>query len=273
MPRPSRNIPENLTGPAGSSWWKSGYFGPQYLALYTEQLLPPATTESEARFVVSALELDAEQPVLDVPCGYGRHLDALAEAGLRVFAAELQLPFLQYYMNNRNGGGLPSVLAADMARLPFLDRCFGGLLNMFNSFGYFSDDSENNADGRTNRSVLTEFARVLAPGGKILIDLPDRDALTLAIEATPRTRVGGADWEIMEEWHFDLDSKRIHNRTRFRVADHSIDTGYDMRLYSRSEIESEFRAVGLEPWRFWGELDLEMKDEPGERLVVAGIKV
>jgi len=121
-------------------------------------------------------------------------------------------------------------------------------------------------------TYLREIARVLKPGGKILLDVPDREALKEAIEFKDRTHCAGEDWEIIVRWSFDEKTNRVHNETRFVLNGQPHDTGYDMRLYVREELEEELRRAGLAPWRFWNDLHRDAGDSPGERLVIAAIK-
>lgn len=252
--------------------WQTTYFGPHYLALYSQRLLQPMETGWEASFVPLALQLKAGSTILDCPCGFGRHLHRMRLAGYKVIGMDLQVTFLDYARQSTSSAQWEAVpvAAADMARLPVQDEKIDAICNLFNSFGYFTDD-ENEA-GPTNQNVLQEFARVLKPGGKLLLDLPNRDDLLAAIEETPGSHCAGADWEIIEQWQYDEQTRRLHNQTRFIVQGNAHDCGYVVRLYSREEIEEALREAGLIPWRFWSELHRDADETSGDRLVIAARK-
>lgn len=251
--------------------WQTTYFGAHYLALYAKRLLQPMETGWEASFVPLALRLKAGSSILDCPCGFGRHMHRIRLAGYRVYGVDLVPLYLDYARRSTAAAQWEpvDVAAADMGKLPFYNARFDAICNLFNSFGYFTDPG---ADGPTNAGVLAEFARVLKPGGKFLIDVADRDDLLACIEENPHTHCAGADWEIIEQWEYDAASRRVHNQTRFVVHDSAQDCGYDMRLYSRQELEDELRKAGLLPFAFWSELHRDADETSGSRLVIAAQK-
>ena len=57
-----------------------------------------------------------------------------------------------------------------MRRLPFADASFDAVLNLFHAFGYLEDETQDEL-------VLAEVARVLAPGGRFLLEVANREAL------------------------------------------------------------------------------------------------
>jgi SAM-dependent methyltransferase len=72
-----------------------------------------------------------------------------------------------------------------MRRLPFAGASFDAVLNLFNAFGYLEDEAQDEL-------VLAEVARVLAPGGRFLQELANREAwcgtgTTAACSATTRS--------------------------------------------------------------------------------------
>jgi len=266
--------PKPFPGSQREKPWQITYFGPHYLALYSTVLFSPMETGWEAEFVATALRLKAGARILDVPCGFGRHLRRLALAGYRPFGVDLQLAYLQFSqrLTCQSDSGPVPVAAADMGRLPFPSETFDAVANLFNSFGYFPDDPGPDGDQTTNSKVLAEFARVLKRGGRLLIDIANRDDLVEVITQSPETRCAGEDWEIREKWRYDPETKRVYNQTLFRVGDSSSRCGYDMRLYTRQELEAELRAVGLEPWRFWSQLHRDADETSGDRLTMAARK-
>ena len=252
--------------------WQTTYFGPHYLALYAQRLLRPMETGWEASFVPLALQLPAGSSILDCPCGFGRHLHRMRLAGYRVCGVDLQPLFLDYARQSTRSAQWEAVplATADMAQLPFYESSFDALCNLFNSFGYFTDDEQSGEP--TNRAVLREFARVLKPGGRILIDVASREDLLECIEDMPRTHCAGPDWEIIERWEYDEAARRLFNQTRFVFQGNAHDCAYNIRLYSRDELEDDLRAAGLIPFGFWSELHRNADETSGDRLVIAARK-
>jgi SAM-dependent methyltransferase len=258
--------------------WYATYFGRHYLDLYSSHLLTPEQTKAEAEFVIDALALAAGESLLDVPCGFGRHLQHFSSAGCHVAGVDLNPSYLKRARDAFPSRPipLPALAAADMSRLPFASGTFDAIANLFNSFGYFPDDSPvesgNNKKSATNSAVLAELARILKPGGRLLIDIADRDALLEAIAESPRARFAGSDWEVREEWRYLPETGRIENQTQFIVAGDCYDCGYTLRAYNRAEIENEVRSVGLIPTGFWGEMESGAADKQGDRLILTARK-
>jgi len=88
----------------------------------------------------------------------------------------------------------------DFRALPFRNGCADGVFCAFTSWGYFASEAEN-------LRQLTEFARVLKPGGVLLLDLVGRIYLENA------TRRVGQDWfwadGYRERVRWSADRKRI----------------------------------------------------------------
>ena len=63
----------------------------------------------------------------------------------------------------------------DFRALPFRSACADGVFCAFTSWGYFASEEEN-------LRQLTEFARVLRPGGALLLDLAGRAFLRSSLK-------------------------------------------------------------------------------------------
>ncbi len=85
-------------------------------------------------------------------------------AGVRVTGVDLSAALLAEARGVRPGlPGAPTYVRADMRALPFFGPQFDGVVSLFTSFGYFDAPAD---DAR----VFAEVARVLAPGGRFLLD-------------------------------------------------------------------------------------------------------
>ena len=135
--------------------WYREWFGEEYLGLYSHR--DEQEAEAHVDFVERQLGTPRPRAVLDLACGAGRHTAVLRRRGHRALGVDLSLTLLAH------AGGLPRV-AGDMRNLPFSAGSFDWVLNFFTSFGYFEKEREN-------FEVLEEIVRVLAPGGRFLIDI------------------------------------------------------------------------------------------------------
>ncbi len=110
-----------------------------------------------AQAMIAALELGPGRRVVDVGCGSGQHLLAFAAvAGSRVFGFDFSI---QAAGNSHRRGARAG--AADAAALPLADGSVDALSCSFAIYYH-----------PRLPDVLDEFARVLAPGGRVAISGP-----------------------------------------------------------------------------------------------------
>jgi|HubBroStandDraft_3_1064219.scaffolds.fasta_scaffold20660_3 SAM-dependent methyltransferase len=236
------------------AWYKE-WFGEEYLELYSHRNDQEA--EEHVDFVERRLGGSGPRPraVLDLACGAGRHTAALRRRGYRVLGADLSLTLLAQRR------GLPCV-DGDMRNLPLRAASFDWVLNFFTSFGYFETEREN-------FRVLEEIVRVLAPGGRFLIDLMN-SAHTLR-HLTPREtqKSDGRQVEI-ERW-YDAASRRINKRIRVRTPEHGCRTFLEsVRAYHHEEVTIGLHWAGLEVDGLYGNFQGEPFSDDSERLILVG---
>lgn len=235
--------------------WYEEWFGEEYLELYAHRDAKEA--EAHVDFVQRALEGPRPRAVLDLACGTGRHTRVLRQRGLRALGTDLSLTLLA------RAPDLPRV-AADMRRLPFADGTFDWVLNFFSSFGYFETEREN-------FEVLEELERLLASGGRFLIDLFNRDWVIRGLVPADTMRIG--DREVIVERRFDADRQRVEKR--IRIVD-GPGAGREflesVRAYSRQEVEIGLQWAGLQVDGVFGNFAGESYSSEGERLIVVGRK-
>jgi SAM-dependent methyltransferase len=141
--------------------WPRQYFGLAYAALAQRFAGDPAArTQRDIDTILRvATEHLAPRPrILDIPCGTGRHANALAAQGFEVVGLDLQ----PAYLRTARAEGAATYAAADMRALPIATASIDLVLNMWNSLGYFLDAADDAA-------TLSEFRRVLRPGGMVLV--------------------------------------------------------------------------------------------------------
>lgn len=169
-------------------------------------MFPAERFDAAPREWASILDLVGETPrrVLDLACGPGRHAMAAARQGLHVVGVDRSAFLLQKAQDRAVREGLEiQWVHADMreaVQTPAVDL----VLNLFTSFGYFDDDSEN-------QRVLQNAHDSLHPGGTLVVDVAGKEVLARifsphSVEDAPggmivhRRRVAD-DWRRMEnEW-------------------------------------------------------------------------
>lgn len=143
------------------SWFEEWFDSPLYEKLYANR------NEEEASLLADLIE--AEIPaknyphILDLGCGRGRHSITLARRGYDVVGIDLSDEAIKKARSKAQEQNLDNVLfkIGDMRKPLFHE--FDAVVNLFTTFGYFLDDSEN-------KKVLKSVNRMLKQDGLFLID-------------------------------------------------------------------------------------------------------
>lgn len=149
-------------------WWAS-YFDQGYVNEY-EPLFDLVSDRQQVARLMELLQLESGARIADVPCGQGRHAHLLAEAGYDVDGLDLSAHLIALAKARGTARNL-RYRRGDMRKLPAnWTGCFDAVLNLFTSFGFFSD-------ARDDAQVIREFARVLKPGGVLVWQGGSRDGV------------------------------------------------------------------------------------------------
>jgi len=118
--------------------------------------------ENLARLLV----LKPGMEILDCPCGDGRISIQLAKRGACVTGVDINPRFIERARHRFTEAGLEGAFeVGDMRALAWRQR-FDAVVNWFNSFGYF--------DVETDFAVLRRLANALRPGGRLILEAPNR---------------------------------------------------------------------------------------------------
>jgi len=184
---------------------------------------------------------------VDLACGGGRHLRALARCGTRVVGIDRSRPLLERARADSGAGA--ELVRGDLRRLPFGDGSFAGGLSMFTSLGYFEDDGEN-------QMVLAEAARVIQPGGRLLVDY--LNAEWLAHDLVPRSSREAGPYRVDEVRRIDRAPKRlikevaIFDRANGKPIKRYIES---VALWSAAELEARLLTQGFQVGARAGDYD------------------
>ena len=139
-------------------WFEDWFDTSYYHLLYQNR------DEQEAeRFIqnlMNFLNLPSESKLLDLACGKGRHAKFLSEFDHDVMGVDLSPNSIQ-----RAGEFAHEKLrfqTHDMREV-LKNEQFDVIFNLFTSFGYFDDESEN-------KRMCDSISQMLVPGGRLLID-------------------------------------------------------------------------------------------------------
>jgi SAM-dependent methyltransferase len=219
--------------PRGKPWFVD-LFDEDYLR--TLPFLTPQATQAEAEFVIETMGLSPGAQLLDVGCGYGRHAMELAARGYHVVGLDLSTPLLVRGGEEAHRRNLTiNFVRGDMRELDF-DAQFDGAYCLFSTFGYFDDE--------TNKKALVNIARALRPGGRVLVEILNRDYVIADLP----TRVW---WEgdgcvVLEEVDLNYFSSRIQvNRSVVFDDGRQLEQEISLRAYSLHEVGKLMHAAGF----------------------------
>jgi SAM-dependent methyltransferase len=228
--------------------WYDRAFTRGYLDLYPHRDLPAARGEVAGLLEnrPSGLAAAFTGRVLDLGCGFGRHLLALREHGIDAWGLDRSGDLLDRARELADGGLAGRLVRADFRALPFPAASFGTVVMLFSSFGYFDDAG--------NVRVLEELARVLVPGGAAVLDLMNPELVRATLVPSSERRVGALS--LAETRRLTDGGRRVQKEVRITAEDgRTWGWHEDVRLYSVAELDPALGRVGLASVRGDGDFD------------------
>jgi len=216
-----------------------GVFDEDYLYFYAD-LLTDARSDADVDLIWRLLDLDAGQRVLDLACGHGRIANRLAARGCAVTGLDATALFLD---KARAEATHPvEYVLGDMRDLPWTGE-FDRIVLWFTAFGYFSDAG--------NRQVLREMADALRPGGRLVIDMNNRDWIMRAFR--PEHVVDHGDDFMIDRSEWNPATGRMHTE-RIVIRDGRVRrTSFVVRMFTFTELRDWLVDAGLEDVAGYGE--------------------
>jgi SAM-dependent methyltransferase len=182
--------------------------------------------DANIRFLEAAGALVGGARVLEIGCGKGRMLTELQRRGLHVRGVDSNRWMLDE--GRRLHGDLPVALV-DGPVLPFPDQSFDIVLS-FDVFEHIAD-----SDGH-----LREVSRVLVPGGRYLLQTPNK--WTNTVFETIR-------WRSLTAWRKDHCALHSHAQVQRRFARHRFEVRFhDVAVvtdFFRSKVKRYLGSAGL----------------------------
>jgi D-alanine-D-alanine ligase len=233
-------------------WWQT-IFDELYLVTDGRSVDNDQATCREVDFIVRRLGLDPAERILDLCGGQGRHALELARRGFNNLTVLDYSPTLLRLGREQGNGGDGDCAAcfcrADARSLCLADRSLDCVLVLGNSFGYFRDDAEN-------LSILREAARVLKPGGRLLMELTNK---RYACEHLQRStwHEAGEDILVCRERRLDNGGVLARELVLSRQRGLLRENRYFLRLFEPAEIADLLRQGGF------AEVDVDDFTPPG----------
>ncbi|MBD1397363.1 class I SAM-dependent methyltransferase [Pontibacter sp. JH31] len=233
-------------------WFSTWFDSPYYHILYSNR------DDRDARLfmdnLLAYLHPKPEHKILDLACGKGRHSLYLNQQGYDVTGVDLSEQSIQYASQFENER---LHFAVHDMREVYQPEAFDFVLNLFTSFGYFNNETENVV-------ALHATAATLKHGGKLVIDFMNTDRTIANLVAHEEKEVKGINFRI---------SRRVEDGFIIKTICFS-DKGQDFRFEERVRALREedfleyFRMVQLRLVDVFGDYRLNPYErESSDRII------
>jgi len=233
--------------------WFETFFHGVTLDLW-RKAIPPERTNAEAKFLIDHLNCAPGAHVLDVPCGNGRLLFALAGHGLHVTGVDISAEFIEEagsiaarIRNAASSTGDTKFILGDMRRLK-ATRIYDGAYCFGNSFAFL--------EFAEMEIFLARLAHALKPRARFVIETGmAAESVIQDFEEQSCHELGDLSLTIKERYiaaESCIDSEYIfvqNGKTETRVAREWI--------YTVAEIRRMLHRAGFEVLDLYGSLKCE----------------
>lgn len=214
--------------------WFETFFNEDYLR--TVKVPSMRAVARECDFIEKSLGLAPGAHILDVGCGLGLQANELMRRGYVVVGLDLSKTMIARANDDaRDYGFEPTFLHGDMREMTF-DISFDAVLCWGTSFGYFEDE--------VNRLVLQRMRDALRDGGRLLLDVANRD---FVVRSQPNlVWFEGDGCVCMEETQFNAWSSTLEvSRNVMLDEGRQREALYSVRLYGLHELCKELTDLGF----------------------------
>jgi SAM-dependent methyltransferase len=238
-------------------------FAPDDYLYFYEARLAPERTEQEVELIWRLLGLELGMAVLDLACGHGRIANRLAERGCQVVGLDASPGFLDLARRDaaaltERGIAAPEYVLGDMRHLPWSER-FDRIVNWFTAYGYFDDEG--------NRAVLREAQRALKPGGRLLIELNNRDFILSHLQRTSLVERDGN--YMIDQSRYDVPSGRMLTERSVIRDGRARRMRFFVRMFTFPELRDWLLSAGFSMVDGFDEAGAPLALESRRMLVVA----
>lgn len=212
------------------------YFDGYYKEMW-RTIIPEELTAKEVEFIVPYFNLQPDSKVLDLMCGYGRHVIALAKKGVSVTAIDNLDDYIKEIKQVAEKEGLP-ITAIKSGVLEYkTDDKFDLVLCMGNSLNFFNADDTS--------VILSKIFSYLKDKGHLLIN-------TWSLAEIAIKQFKDKQWSQVGDLKYIVDSKYLFHPTRIEsehliiAPDGKTETKKAVDyIFSIAEMETMLNKAGL----------------------------
>lgn len=202
--------------------------------------------------------------LLDLGCGPGRHCIALAKMGYDVSGVDMS----QYLLAIANEKSKALSLQINYTQANMLDyqanEKLDLIINMFNSFGYFDTQEQN-------QLMINQVFNNLNQTGTFVIDTVGKETLARTIEPVHLSEYDNGDIRIERPLLID-DMKIFSNEWILISGDRVFKRSYQHYVYTPVELSGMCYKAGFDNVRIYGGLNGDEYNLESERLIIVADK-
>ncbi|MGP4024117.1 class I SAM-dependent methyltransferase [Actinomadura sp. 3N407] len=222
--------------------WQSFFTHPDYL-WFARTTLPEERTATEVAAVRRMLNLRRGTRVLDLGCGYGRIGVPLARQGSVVTGLDAVPGLLEQARRAAREAGVHlELILSEMRNLDAVER-FDAVVNLSTALGYVADENED-------AEAIAAAYRALVPGGRLLIDTENREAM---LRTARRVWFDMGGMTVWCRRSFDPMNGRWSETVSWLRDGVQDSATYSLRLYSLTELRALLERAGFVVEEVWGD--------------------
>lgn len=204
--------------------------------------------------LVSLLQFNCDDLLLDLACGKGRHSIYLNSLGYNVVGADLSQNSIQLAKKFENDR--LHFVEHDM-RNAFKNK-YNAILNLFTSFGFFEDDKEDIA-------ILQNIKNGLLPNGIAVIDFMNTEKVTANLVANEVQNIDGIAFHISRY----IEKGFIVKEIRFEADGEQHIFFEKVKSLNLEKINSYMNSVGFKIKHIFGNYQLaDFDPKTSDRLIL-----
>lgn len=229
-------------------------------------LFPPERFQRAGEEAELILELSTKKEgrLLDLACGPGRHSVEFARRGLKTTGVDISPYLLERARQYAGEEGLTVEWVQEDMRDFRREESFDLIVNLFTSFGYFSDPGED-------RQVLENIFSSLKPGGCAILDLSGKEIIARNFNSTDSFELKDGT-TLIERRKILPGWEQIQNRWTLLQGEKATHYDFSLRLYSARELEALLQKTGFSRIEIFGTLQGAPYDEQARRLILRAEK-
>ena len=233
-------------------WYASWFDTPFYHILYKDR--DYAEAEAFMTTLTNYLNLPEQAKILDLACGKGRHSIFLNKLGYDVIGADLSensIAHAKQFENNTLHFKVHNMC------LPY-GETFDAVFNLFTSFGYFENESDNLSTIKAIKADLNEF------GFGVIDFMNSNYVINNLVEKDTKT-VDGIDFNMTRR----VENGYIIKDISFTFEDEDYQFQEHVKAFTLSDFETLFEKAGVYLLDVFGDYKLNKFDaKNSERLIM-----